>query len=71
MRWRGSISSTSDGTPGASETATLSQIETAFDHYPSDGEIGEITVAQRQGDEIVYSGHPWPRGGRRRRADPV
>ncbi len=32
---------------GASEAATLSQIKKAFDHYPSDGQIGEITVAQR------------------------
>ena len=43
-----------NGTPGTSETATLSQIETAFDHYPSDGQIGEITVAQRLGEEIVF-----------------
>lgn len=44
----------SDRAPGASETATLSQIETAFEHYPGYGEIGEIAVAQRQGDQIVF-----------------
>lgn len=44
----------SDGAPGASETATLSQIETAFKHYPSYGHVGEIAVAQLQGDQIVY-----------------
>ena len=40
---------------GASEAATLSQIRSAFHHYPSDGQIGEITVAQRHGDKIVYA----------------
>jgi len=44
----------SDGESGASETATLSQIETAFNHYPSDSDIAEITVAQRLGHRIVY-----------------
>jgi hypothetical protein len=39
----------SDGAPGASESATLSQIETAFKHYPSYGHIGEIAVAHLQG----------------------
>lgn len=34
--------------------ATLSQIHNAFDHYPSDGQIAEIAVAQRQGEDIVY-----------------
>jgi len=43
-----------DGQPGASETATLSQIENAFEHYPNDGQIGEIAVAQRQRDQIAY-----------------
>ena len=37
-----------------SAAATLSQIHTAFDHYPSDGQIAEIAVAQRQGEYIVY-----------------
>ena len=36
-----------------SAAATLSQIHTAFDHYPSDGQIAEIAVAQRQGEDIV------------------
>ena len=43
-----------DGLPRSSEADTLSQIRNAFDHYPSDGEIAEITVAQLMGDEIVY-----------------
>jgi len=33
---------------------TLSQIQRAFDHYPSDDQIAEIVVAQLVGDEIVY-----------------
>jgi PAS domain S-box-containing protein len=37
-----------------SQAATLSQIKNAFDHYPSVGQIAEIAVAQRQGDEIVF-----------------
>jgi PAS domain S-box-containing protein len=37
-----------------SAAATLSQIQNAFDHYPSDGQIAEIAVAQRQGEDIVY-----------------
>ena len=37
-----------------SAAATLSQIHNAFDHYPSDGQIAEIAVAQRQGEDIVY-----------------
>ena len=44
----------SSGEAGASEAATLSQIETAFNHYPSADDIAEITVAQRLGDRIVY-----------------
>ena len=44
----------SDGAPGTSETATLSQIEAAFEHYPSYREIFEIAVAQHQGDQIVF-----------------
>jgi PAS domain S-box-containing protein len=43
------------GSAGASEAATLSQIRSAFHHYPSDGQIGEITIAQRHGDKIVYA----------------
>jgi len=43
-----------EGESGGSEAATLSQIRTAFDHYPSGGDIAEITVAQRLGDRIVY-----------------
>ncbi|MFZ0788737.1 MAG: PAS domain S-box protein, partial [Chromatiaceae bacterium] len=42
------------GEPGASEAATLSQIERAFDHDPGDGEIAEIAVAQLRGDDIVF-----------------
>ncbi len=42
------------GSAGASGAATLSQIQTAFHHYPSKGQIGEIAVAQKQGDKIVY-----------------
>jgi PAS domain S-box-containing protein len=42
------------GSAGGSGAATLSQIQTAFHHYPSKGQIGEIAVAQRQGDKIVY-----------------
>ncbi len=42
------------GTSGASEAATLSQIETAFSHYPSDSGIAEVVVAQRQVDQIVF-----------------
>ena len=42
------------GGAAESEAATLSQIQTAFHHYPSDGQIGEVGVAQRQGDKIVY-----------------
>jgi len=38
----------------ASEAATFSQIQDAFDHYPSYGQIAEITVAHRQGANIVY-----------------
>ncbi len=53
MPWRGSIRNSS-GEAGASEAATLSQIETAFNHYPSADDIAEITVAQRLGDQIVY-----------------
>ena len=42
------------GELGASEAATISQIRTAFSHYPVGGAIAEITVAQRRGDRIVY-----------------
>jgi PAS domain S-box-containing protein len=42
------------GESSASETATLSQIEAAFRHYPSASESAEIAVAQRLGDRIVY-----------------
>ena len=38
----------------ASEAATLSQVQSAFDHFPSFGQIAEITVARREGDSIVY-----------------
>jgi PAS domain S-box-containing protein len=44
----------SKGEPGVSETDTLSQIRSAFDHYPTDGQVGEITVAHRLGDNIVF-----------------
>jgi len=37
-----------------SESATLSQIRAAFSHYPSRGNIAEITVAQRRGNQIFY-----------------
>ncbi len=37
-----------------SEAATLSQIIRAYDHYPSYGQLAEITVAQREDDRIVY-----------------
>lgn len=40
--------------PGSSEAATLSQIENAYDHYPSYGQLAEIAVARREGDRIVY-----------------
>nr|MCU0296607.1 PAS domain S-box protein [Candidatus Nanopelagicales bacterium] len=43
-----------DGESGSPEAATLSQITTAFEHYPSNGQMAEITVAQRRGEEIVY-----------------
>ena len=43
-----------DGIPGVSEASTLSHIRRAFDHYPSYGQIAEITVAQRQGNTITY-----------------
>jgi len=43
-----------EGDLAASETATLGQIESAFDHYPSDAQTAEIAVAQRIGDRIVY-----------------
>ncbi|MGE5153879.1 MAG: ATP-binding protein [Bdellovibrio bacteriovorus] len=39
--------------PGAPEAATLSQIQTAFDHYPTKGEIAEIVVGRRQEEGIV------------------
>lgn len=42
------------GDAAGSADATLSQIESAFDHYPSDGQVAEIAVAQLIGDEIVY-----------------
>ena len=40
--------------PGSSEADTLSQVESAFHRFPSEGQIAEITVAQRSGDHIVY-----------------
>ena len=43
-----------DGESSGSEAATLSQIQAAFSHYPNDGDIAEITVAQRRADRIVY-----------------
>ncbi len=42
------------GSPLTPEAATLSQIKNAFDHYPSVGQIAEITVAQRRNDDIVF-----------------
>ena len=36
------------------EVGTLAAIHDAFEHYPSDGHIAEITVAQQKGDKIVY-----------------
>ena len=40
--------------PSASEADTLSQIQDAFDHYTSYGQIAEIVVARREGTNIVY-----------------
>lgn len=37
-----------------SEAATLSQIRSAFEHYASDGDAAEITIAQRRGGDIVF-----------------
>ena len=45
---------THGGNTLASEAATLSQVQNAFDHFPSFGQIAEITVARRKGDSIVY-----------------
>ncbi|SDX58869.1 hybrid sensor histidine kinase/response regulator [Thiocapsa roseopersicina] len=42
------------GESDASETATLSQIASAFDHDPVEGQIGEIVVAQLRGEDIVF-----------------
>lgn len=38
-------------TPGPD---TLVHIRNAYDQYPSDGQIGEITLAQQRGGKIVY-----------------
>ncbi len=57
------------GDAAESADATLSQIESAFDHYPSDGQVAEIAVAQLIGDEIVYLvTHGRPAG---RKIDPI
>lgn len=37
-----------------SEAATLYQIRSAFEHYSSEGDTAEITIAQRRGDDIVF-----------------
>jgi PAS domain S-box-containing protein len=42
------------GTPGGAVAHTLSEIKAAFDHYPNFGQLAEIAVARRQGDELVY-----------------
>ncbi len=42
------------GNPGASEAVTLSQVESAFRHYPSKGQMAEIAVGQRRGDQMVF-----------------
>ncbi len=63
-----------DGESGSPEAATLSQITTAFEHYPSNGQIAEITVAQRRGTRSsTWSpmADPEPRGSRRSRSIPA
>ena len=39
---------------GGSEAATVSQVQSAFQHYPGGTQLGDIAVAQRQGDKMVY-----------------
>jgi PAS domain S-box-containing protein len=45
---------THGGRSQASEAATLSQVQNAFDHFPSFGDFAEITIARREGDSIVF-----------------
>ncbi len=40
--------------PGGARKATLSKIAAAHEHYPGFGETGELVVAQRKGDQIVF-----------------
>ncbi len=40
--------------PGTSQAATLAQIETAYNQYPSDSGIAEVVVAYQREDQIVY-----------------
>ncbi|MEE9297272.1 MAG: PAS domain S-box protein [Phycisphaerae bacterium] len=43
-----------DDYPGGARAATLSQIAAAHEHYSGFGETGELVVAQREGDRIVF-----------------
>ena len=40
--------------PGGARAATLNQIIDAHEHFPGFGETGEFTLAQREGDQIVF-----------------
>ena len=42
------------GSASESEASTIAQVQSAFHHYPGSGQIGDITVAQRHGDKILY-----------------
>lgn len=48
--------------PGGAFAATISQIRDAHEHYTGYGETGEFTLAQRQGDNIVFLLRHRPQG---------
>jgi PAS domain S-box-containing protein len=43
-----------EGHPEKAAAETLSQIKVGFEHYPKVGQLAEITIARREGDNIVY-----------------